>query len=86
MPNLYFYRDTKGNEVDLVLRQHRCLKPVEIKAAMTFSPEMTRGLKYFHKQFTDALPGAVVYAGDMETQSEATQLLNFYNTSELLKI
>ena len=86
MPNLYFYRDTKGNEVDLVLRQHRRLKPVEIKAAMTFSPEMTRGLKHFHRQFTDALSGAVVYAGDMETRSEATQLLNFYNTSELLKI
>jgi predicted AAA+ superfamily ATPase len=86
MPNLYFYRDTKGHEVDLVLRQHRLLKPVEIKAAMTFSPEMTRGLKHFHKQFTDALPGAVVYAGDMETQSEATQLLNFHNASGIVNI
>ena len=70
----------------MVLRQHRRLKPVEIKAAMTFTPEMTRGLKHFHKQFANALPGAVVYAGDMETQSEAPQLLNFHNTSELVKI
>jgi len=28
----------------------------------------------------------VIYAGDMETQSEATQLLNFHNASELVKI
>ena len=83
MSNLYFYRDTKGNEVDLVLRQHRKLKPVEIKAAMTFSPDMTRGLKHFQKQFADALPGAVVYAGDIETLSEKTQLLNFNNISKL---
>jgi hypothetical protein len=59
---------------------------VEIKAAMTFSPEMTRGLKHFYNQFADTLPGAVIYAGDVETQSEATQLLNFHNTSELVKI
>ena len=86
MQNLYFYRDNKGNEVDLMLRKHRRFKPIEIKAAMTFSPEMTRGLKYFCKQFADTLPGAVVYAGDIETQSEATQLINFHNTSELVKI
>ncbi|MEA1951022.1 MAG: ATP-binding protein [Planctomycetota bacterium] len=83
MPNLFFYRDTKGNEVDLVLRQHRRLKPVEIKAAMTFSPEMTRGLKHFCGKFSDVLPGAVVYAGDIETKSETSQLLNFRNASEL---
>lgn len=86
MQNLYFYRDAKGNEVDLILRQHRKLRPVEIKAAMTFSPEMTKGIMHFQKQFTDALPGAVIYAGDIETKSEVTHMLNFYNTSELVEI
>lgn len=83
MQNLYFYRDAKGNEVDLILRQHRQLRPVEIKAAMTFSPEMTKGIKHFRKQRADSVPGAVVYAGDIETKSEITHILNFYNTSEL---
>ena len=83
MQNLYFYRDAKGNEVDLILRQHRQLRPVEIKAAMTFSPEMTKGIKHFRKQRSDSVPGAVVYAGDIETKSEITHILNFYNTSEL---
>jgi predicted AAA+ superfamily ATPase len=83
MQNLYFYRDAKGNEVDLILRQHRQLRPVEIKAAMTFSSEMTKGIKHFRKQRSDSVPGAVVYAGDIETKSEITHILNFYNTSEL---
>jgi uncharacterized protein len=85
MSNLFFYRDSKGHEVDLILRQQRRLLPVEIKAALTFSAEMTRGLKYFKRQFADALPGAVVYAGDIETQSDAGQILNFHNTFKLLK-
>ena len=86
MPNLYYYRDTRGNEVDLIIRQRRQLKPVEIKAAMTFSPDMVAKLKYFCKKFTNSLPGTVIYAGQMETQSEATHVLNFRNTSDLLEI
>jgi predicted AAA+ superfamily ATPase len=81
--NLYFFRDAKGNEVDLVLRQHRRLRPVEIKAAMTFSPEMTKGIKHFRKRHVDSVPGAVVYAGDIETKSEMTHIVNFFNTSDL---
>lgn len=83
MPNLYFYRDAKGNEVDLILRQQRRLRPIEIKAAMTYSPEMAKGLKHFHNQFADALPGAVIYAGDIETRLETNLTLNFRNTAKL---
>ena len=85
MPNLYFYRDTRGNEVDLILRQQRRLKPVEIKAGTTYTSDMTKGLKHFAKKFPDALPGAVVYAGDIETKSDAMQLINFQNTAELIQ-
>ena len=85
MPNLYYYRDTKGHEVDLIIRQHRQLKPVEIKAAMTFSTDMTGGLKYFCDKFGKVLAGAVIYAGQVETQLETTRILNFSNTSELLE-
>jgi len=84
MPNLYYYRDAKGNEVDLIIRQQRQLKPVEIKAAMTFSPDMTGGLKHFYNKFKKALPGAVIYAGKIETQSDTASIVNFSNTSELL--
>lgn len=83
LPNLFFFRDTKGHEVDLILRRHRKLLPIEIKAAMTFSPGMIKGLTYFRKRFPDSLSGTLVYAGELETQSETTHLMNFQKASEL---
>ena len=41
-PELYFYRDNKGNEVDLLFRRNRQLIPIEIKSAMTFNPEFAK--------------------------------------------
>lgn len=85
MPNLYFYRDGKGNEVDLIVRRHRTLYPVEIKAAMTYSPEMSKGFKPFKNRFPDTPPGAVIYAGEMEVQSERLNYTNFCNTAKLVR-
>ena len=82
MPNLYFYRDTRGREVDLIVRQQRRVRPAEVKAAMTYSPEMLRGLKQFQRQCPDALPGAVIYAGDLETELNEATLLNFYSVAD----
>jgi len=82
MPNLYFYRDTRGLEVDLILRQQREVRPAEVKAAMTYSPDMLKGLKQFRRQCPEALPGAVIYAGDIETELNEASLLNFYNVAD----
>jgi len=84
MPNLYFYRDAKGNEVDLILKESRCLLPIEIKAAMTFTPDMARGLGHFQKHHADALPGMVVYAGELTAESRQTRLVNFVDFASSL--
>ncbi len=85
MPNLYFYRDGKGNEVDLIIRRYRTLYPVEIKASMTYSPEMRKGFKPFKSRFPDTPPGAVIYAGEMEVQSDRLNFANFCNTAKLVR-
>lgn len=84
MPNLYFYRDGKGNEVDLIVRRHRNLHPFEIKAAETYSPEMAKGFKPFHSRFPDSPPGTVIYAGEAEPRSEQGAFINYRNTAEWL--
>ncbi len=86
MPNLYFYRDAKGNEVDLILRESRRLLPIEIKAAMTFTPDMSRGLAHFQRHHTDALPGMVVYAGELAAESEQTRLVSFGDLQSSLTV
>ncbi len=62
--NLTFYRDSSGNEVDLVLEFGADLFPVEIKAGATVVPDFFRGLKRFSRVFPQLpLGGAVVYGG-----------------------
>ena len=45
--NLYFFRDSNGNEVDLILRHGHELTPIEIKASETFTRSFVKGLDYF---------------------------------------
>ena len=43
--NLYFWRDSTGNEVDLLRDEAGVLHPVEIKSGQTIAGDMLRGLK-----------------------------------------
>lgn len=47
--NLYFWRDHKGAEIDLVIEQFDSLIPVEIKSSRTFSQSFFSGLNYWRK-------------------------------------
>jgi predicted AAA+ superfamily ATPase len=57
-PSLFYYRDTNGNEVDLIIKAGRNLVPIEIKSAATFTEEFLKGLLRFRKA-----AGARVSAG-----------------------
>ncbi|MGB1450702.1 MAG: ATP-binding protein, partial [Marinirhabdus sp.] len=45
--NLYFWRNSRGNEIDLLLDQGNALSPIEIKAGKTITPDFFKGLKYW---------------------------------------
>lgn len=62
-PNLYFFRDTRGNEVDLLLDNRRIPCPVEIKSTTTYSPSLCRGLHQFCKRVSVASAPQLVYGG-----------------------
>jgi len=46
-PDLYFYRDANGHEVDLIVQDGRALNAIEIKSAQTFTPDFHRGIAAF---------------------------------------
>ncbi|MBK9576764.1 MAG: ATP-binding protein [Fibrobacterota bacterium] len=50
-PDLHFYRDSNGVEVDLLHADGRTVHPIEIKSASTFHPDFTKGLRSFRKTF-----------------------------------
>ena len=82
-PDLYFYRDQAGTEVDLLLSRNRKLIPVEIKAAMTCHREFARGLARFRQTTPKATAGYVVYAGDLTPEVAADRFLNFQDAGTI---
>ena len=82
-PELYFYRDNKGNEVDLLFRQNRRLIPIEIKSAMTFNTEFVKGITRFLKIASTAQKGYIVYAGDLTPELPDAKVLRFTDVSSI---
>ena len=76
-PDLYFFRDSHGSEIDLVVPEGRLLHPVEIKSAMTFSPEFLKGIRSFSNSVGDRLGQAlVIYNGTDELDFRGVHVMN----------
>ncbi len=63
-PNLYFWRDNNGNEIDLLLERQRILYPIEIKSSRTWNKNFMKQIKHFQKEIPVAKNGTVIYAGE----------------------
>jgi predicted AAA+ superfamily ATPase len=86
---LFYFRDSNGNEVDLIIDQGSQRIPIEIKCNQTARPKFLQGLNYFEK-ISDAQtkPGMVIYGGSDNHVIHDQQILswkslaakNFYET------
>lgn len=62
--DLRFWRDSTGNEIDLLIEDGTGLRPVEIKSGATFVPEWLRGIRRWQRLAgAQALPPWLVYGG-----------------------
>jgi predicted AAA+ superfamily ATPase len=76
-PEVYFFRDSHGNEVDLLIREKGEITPVEIKSAGTFSTDFLKGLERFRTLGLDRVnPGAVLYGGERRFLIRGVRILN----------
>jgi len=83
--NLYFYRDSNKNEVDIIYKSGRRLIPFEIKSSETFSKSFLKGLNYINKLFPDKIEkGYVVYAGIIEHELGEFELINYEKANETI--
>jgi len=63
--DLYFWRDSTGHEIDLLLDLGQRLIPIEVKSGMTIASDFFQGLDYWRRlSGQPEAPGALVYAGD----------------------
>jgi len=54
---MYFYRDSEGNEVDLLLPTGGKIHAIEIKAGATVNPDYFKGIKTFAAHHPAVLAG-----------------------------
>jgi hypothetical protein len=78
-PEIYFFRDSHGNEVDLLIRHKGVLTPVEIKSAETFSPDFLKGLERFKALGSKRVAsGVVLYNGQQTFNIRGIRILNSF--------
>ncbi len=68
---MYFYRDSEGNEVDLLLPTGGKLHAIEIKAGATINPDYFKGLKIFATHHPSAIEGGGVVYGGTQSQNRS---------------
>ncbi len=64
-PNIFFWRDKTGNEIDLIIEDGMELLPIEIKLSKTFSPSFINGIqKWLDLNGNSCSKGIVLYGGE----------------------
>ena len=81
--NLYYFRDSAGNEVDMIIDNAGAVTPLEIKSGATFHPSFLKGIHYYHN-LTETNPGAVVYGGEEAFSHDGARVIPYHQTYESL--
>ncbi|MFW5887986.1 MAG: ATP-binding protein, partial [Bacteriovoracia bacterium] len=72
---LYFFRDSNGNEVDLVLKQGRALIPIDLTASSPFPSPFLPVLLPFPSLAASSASGLVFFAGALSPARAAPRVL-----------
>ena len=81
---LYYFRDSKGFEIDLIIAEGRKIIPVEIKSASTYNKEFSKNLKKICSFASNSFSPTVIYSGNLELESEEVKYINFKNCGSLI--
>ncbi|WP_103866257.1 ATP-binding protein [Aquimarina sp. I32.4] len=80
--NLYFWRNSTGHEIDILIDNFDELIPVEIKLGKTITNEFFKGLKYWNN-LTGFTGGKVIYGGeDYQKRSNEIEIIPFQEISK----
>lgn len=78
--NLYFYRDSNQNEVDILVNNGSSLDAIEVKSAMTYNPSFEKALQKVNEWVNPPVgKRTIIYAGTLEDDKGDIRLLNYRN-------
>jgi len=82
--NLYFFRDSKGLEVDVVLDFGQAIEQVEIKSGKTLNAEFFAPLKKLAALHGSVRKSYLVYGGGETLRREAVQVIGWRDVGRLM--
>lgn len=71
---LYFYRSSNGEEIDLIIDRKKTRELIEIKTSETFTPRMTKEIEKFSSQNTRSY---LLYCGKSMTYLPHVSVMNY---------
>lgn len=74
-PDIYFWRDNTGNEIDMIFEEGNTLKAVEIKSGTTYRQDFFKGILFWEKMNGKEDTNAVVYGGDISLSTPSGRLI-----------
>ena len=75
---LMFYRDSNGNEIDLLVPVGQALEGYEIKSSSTYNSSFEKGFHSITEQLDSRLARrAIVYCGSQERNGSPIEVLNY---------
>ncbi|OED39955.1 hypothetical protein AB833_13135 [Chromatiales bacterium (ex Bugula neritina AB1)] len=80
---IYFYRDSHGNEIDLLYASGRELVGIEIKSSHTFTPHFKKTLLLFSEKQHALYSSYVIYNGEKRHFTDGVKAINFKSTSNI---
>ncbi|MBU1200603.1 DUF4143 domain-containing protein, partial [Patescibacteria group bacterium] len=75
----YYFRDSKGVEIDLLIDKGGELLPIEIKASATFNGTYMENIKYFN-ELSGNNSGYLIYTGRENNSIRNFKILNYKDT------
>lgn len=84
--DLFFWRDSTGNEVDLLFETTRGIQAIEIKSGSTFASDWPDAILKWQRFASDegALPPVIVYGGEGGYQRQGCRVLGWRALQELV--
>ena len=80
---LYFFRDSHGNEVDLIIDYGERQVPVEIKLSASYSFEFLKGLDYWNDTMKSNGEKYVIYGGKDKHKINGTMVLSWLDIGKI---
>ena len=83
--HIFYWRDHKGIEIDILLDSGNALYPIEIKSAQTFQENQLKAIHQWNG-FSDISGGLLLYDGEQEFVTKDKIIVQNWRSIDRLKI